>query len=176
MKNNQHQFDKWVVPTIIGISLAVPVLVFLLMIFPSNLLKIDADFPFFHALLNGSTALLLLTGYILIKSGKVFWHKRVMLSAFGLSTVFLVSYVLSKISNEPVPFGGEGAIRLVYFFILITHIILAACVIPLALLAIYRGLTGQIDMHKRIVKWTFPIWFYVAVTGVAVYIFMMPYY
>jgi putative membrane protein len=176
MKNNQHQFDKWVVPTIIGISLAVPVLVFLLIIFPSNILAIEADFPFFHALLNGSTAVLLFTGYVLIKSGKVLWHKRVMLSAFGLSTVFLVSYVLSKISNEPVPFGGDGIIRSVYFFILITHIILAAFVVPLALLAIYRGLTGQIDLHKRIVKWTFPIWFYVAVTGVAVYILMKPYY
>ena len=176
MKNNQHQLDKWVVPAIMGISLAVPVLVFLLMIFPSNLLTIEADFPFFHALLNGSTAVLLFTGYVLIKSGKVFWHKRVMLSAFALSTIFLVSYVLSKISNEPVPFGGEGVIRSVYYFILISHIILAAFVVPLALLAIYRGLTGQVDLHKRIVKWTFPIWFYVAITGVAVYILMKPYY
>lgn len=176
MNNNQHQLDKWVVPTIMAISLAVPVLVFLLMIFPSNLLKIEADFPFFHALLNGSTAVLLFTGYVLIKSGKVFWHKRVMLSAFALSTIFLVSYVLSKISNDPVPFGGEGILRSVYFFILITHIILASFVIPLALLAIYRGLTGQIELHKRIVRWTFPIWFYVAVTGVAVYILMKPYY
>ena len=99
-----------------------------------------------------------------------------MLSAFVLSSIFLVSYVISKLSNPPVPFGGEGMMRNAYFFVLISHIILSIPVLPLALLAIYRGMTGEFDKHMKIVKWTFPIWMYVAVTGVLVYIFMIPYY
>ena len=99
-----------------------------------------------------------------------------MLSAFILSSVFLVSYVISKITNEPVPFGGEGIIRYVYFFILISHIFLSVFVLPLALFSIYRGMTGEIQKHKSIVKWTFPIWMYVSITGVLVYVFMSPYY
>jgi putative membrane protein len=99
-----------------------------------------------------------------------------MLSAFVLSSVFLVSYVTSKLTNAPVPFEGEGVIRYVYFFILISHIILSVFVLPLALFSIYRGMTGEIAKHKSIVKYTFPIWMYVAITGVLVYILMSPYY
>ena len=99
-----------------------------------------------------------------------------MLSAFSLSSIFLVSYVISKIANEPVPFGGEGMIRYVYFFILISHILLSIPVLPLALFSIYRAMTGEIEKHKSIVKWTFPIWMYVSVTGVLVYLLMSPYY
>jgi len=93
-----------------------------------------------------------------------------------LSSVFLISYVTSKLTNAPVPFGGEGMIRYVYFFILVTHIILSTAVLPLALFSIYRGMTGEITKHKAIVKYTFPIWMYVAITGVLVYILMSPYY
>ena len=99
-----------------------------------------------------------------------------MLTAFILSSIFLVSYVVSKLTNAPVPFGGEGVIRYIYFFILISHILLSVPVLPLALFSIYRGLTGENEKHKKIVKWTFPIWIYVAITGVMVYIFMTPYY
>ena len=99
-----------------------------------------------------------------------------MLSAFVLSSVFLLSYVTSKLTNAPVPFGGEGLIRYVYFFILISHIILSIAVLPLALFSIYRGITGEIEKHKSIVKYTFPVWMYVAITGVMVYILMSPYY
>jgi putative membrane protein len=98
------------------------------------------------------------------------------MTAFGLSALFLVSYVLARLSNPYVPFGGEGWIRPVYFFILITHIALSVPVLPLAMLSIYRALTHQVQAHKRLVKWTFPIWMYVAVTGVLVYLFMAPYY
>ena len=98
------------------------------------------------------------------------------LSAFILSAIFLVSYVISKLSNAPTSYGGEGWLRPTYFFILISHIILSIPVLPLALLAIYRGVTGEFQKHIKIVKWTFPIWMYVAITGVLVYIFMIPYY
>ena len=99
-----------------------------------------------------------------------------MITAFVFSSIFLVSYVISKLTNDPVPFKGEGLIRMFYFFILITHIFLSIPVLPLALFSIYRGLTGEIQKHKKIVRWTFPIWMYVAITGVMVYIFMIPYY
>ena len=84
--------------------------------------------------------------------------------------------LFQSLTNVPTPFGGEGSIRYIYLFVLISHIILSVPVLPLALFSIYRGLTGEISKHKKIVKWTFPIWMYVAVTGVMVYLFMIPYY
>ena len=94
----------------------------------------------------------------------------------GDTSIFLVSYVISKMTNEPILFGGEGMIRHVYFFILISHILLSIPVLPLALFSIYRAMTGEIEKHKAIVRWTFPIWMYVAITGVLVYLLMSPYY
>lgn len=173
--------DSIFIPIIISLSIIIPIVVALLMLFPDvfHIESENYDFsslPFFHAILNGSTAVLLLTGFILIKNKKTNAHKLSMMSAFVLSSVFLISYVTSKLTNDPVPFGGEGFIRIIYFFILITHIILSVAVLPLALFSIYRGITGELDKHKKIVKWTFPIWMYVAITGVMVYIFMTPYY
>ena len=173
--------DSFFVPLIISLSIIVPILVALLMIFPDvfHIESESIDFsslPFFHAILNGSTSVLLFTGFILIKNKKTNLHKISMLSAFVLSSVFLLSYVTSKLTNAPVPFGGEGLIRYIYFFILISHIILSVLVLPLALFSIYRGMTGEIEKHKSIVKYTFPIWMYVAITGVLVYVLMSPYY
>jgi putative membrane protein len=173
--------DSLFVPLIIALSVIVPIAVALLMLFPDvfHIESTTIDFsslPFFHAILNGSTAVLLFTGFILIKNKKANFHKAAMLSAFVLSAVFLVSYVISKLTNNPVPFGGEGMIRYVYFFILISHILLSVLVLPLAMFSIYRGITGEFEKHKSIVKYTFPIWMYVAITGVLVYVFMSPYY
>jgi putative membrane protein len=173
--------DSFFVPLIIALSIIIPIAVALLMLFPDvfHIESESIDFsslPFFHAILNGSTAVLLLTGFILIKNKKAKSHKVAMLSAFVLSSVFLLSYVTSKLTNSPVPFGGEGMIRYVYFFILISHIILSIPVLPLALFSIYRGMTGEIEKHKSIVKYTFPIWMYVAITGVLVFVLMSPYY
>ena len=173
--------DSFFVPLIITLSIIIPIVVALLMIFPDvfHIESESIDFsslPFFHAILNGSTSVLLFTGFILIKNKKTNLHKISMLSAFVLSSVFLLSYVTSKLTNAPVPFGGEGVIRYIYFFILISHIILSVLVLPLALFSIYRGMTGEIEKHKSIVKYTFPIWMYVAITGVLVYILMSPYY
>ena len=173
--------DSFFVPLIITLSIIIPIVVALLMIFPDvfHIESESIDFsslPFFHAILNGSTSVLLFTGFILIKNKKTNLHKISMLSAFVLSSVFLLSYVTSKLTNAPVPFGGEGLIRYIYFFILISHIILSVLVLPLALFSIYRGMTGEIEKHKSIVKYTFPIWMYVAITGVLVYVLMSPYY
>ena len=173
--------DSFFVPLIITLSIIIPIVVALLMIFP-NVFHIESEsidfssLPFFHAILNGSTSVLLFTGFILIKNKKTNLHKISMLSAFVLSSVFFLSYVTSKLTNAPVPFGGEGVIRHIYFFILISHIILSVLVLPLALFSIYRGMTGEIEKHKSVVKYTFPVWMYVAITGVLVYILMSPYY
>ena len=171
--------NRFTVNLIIALSVAVPLIVVLLMNLDTrtNILGFEVGtFPFFHAVINGLTAILLFVGYLLIKNKKMILHRNVMISAFVLSVVFLVSYVISKISHEPVSYGGEGFMRYLYFFILITHIVLSGIIIPLVLFTMYRGLTGQYQKHKKIARWTFPIWMYVAITGVLVYIFMYPYY
>ncbi len=171
--------DKIAVPVIITLSVLVPIIVVILMNLPerSNIFGVDVGtFPFFHAVINGLTALLLTLGYQQIKKQNKRLHRNIMITAFGLSVVFLVSYVLSKISIDPVPFQGEGFLRPLYFFILISHIVLSGIIIPLVLFTMYRGLTGEYEKHKKIARWTFPIWMYVAITGVLVYLFMYPYY
>lgn len=171
--------DKYIVPTIIGLSISVPLVVIILMFLPQRYDLVGAQvgtFPFFHAVLNLSTAVLLIIGYHFMKIKKYILHRNMMITAFILSAVFLVSYVVSKISIDPVPYGGEGMMRLVYYFILITHIVFSGIIVPLVLFTMYRGLTGEYEKHARIARWTFPIWLYVAVTGVLVYIFMAPYY
>ena len=176
-----NQKDKFYIPLIVILSIIIPMVVAALMFLPDSLRLSfgGADLrslPFFHAVLNGSTAILLFVGFVWIKNKKITLHRIAMISAFILSAIFLVSYVISKLSNSPTPFGGEGWLRPVYYFILISHILLSIPVLPLALLAIYRGLTGEFQKHIKIVKWTFPIWLYVAITGVLVYILMIPYY
>jgi putative membrane protein len=171
--------DKIVVPIIVALSIAVPVLVLILLNLPTryNLLGLElGTFPLFHAVLNAATAVLLLVGYAMMRSGNIKMHRNVMITAFGLSCVFLVSYVLSKLSHDPVHYEGDGVLKYIYFFILITHILLSAIIVPLVLFTMYRGLTKEYEKHRKIARWTFPIWMYVAVTGVLVYVFMQPYY
>lgn len=171
--------DRIMVPAIIALSIVVPLLVLVLMYLPQRYNFLEAQlgsFPFFHAVLNFATAILLLMGYFSMRIKEYIWHRNLMIAAFVLSSIFLVSYVISKISNDPVPFGGEGFIRPLYFFILISHIALSAIIVPLVLFTMYRGLTGENKKHARIARWTFPIWLYVAITGVLVYVFMAPYY
>ncbi|MCF4100166.1 DUF420 domain-containing protein [Gillisia sp. M10.2A] len=171
--------DRVAVPVIISLSIIIPIAVLILMYLPEryNIFGTQSGtFPLFHAILNGSTALFLMAGYFFMTIKEYKWHRNFMITAFLFSSVFLVSYVISKISNDPVPYGGEGVFRYVYFFILITHIMLSAIIVPLVLFTMYRGLTGQYDKHVKIARWTFPIWLYVAITGVLVYIFMWPYY
>lgn len=170
--------EKVAIPVIFGLSIAIPLVVLFLMYMPERFnLGIDAGvLPFFHAVLNGLTAILLITGFYLIKNNERELHKKVMITAFLLSSIFLVSYVLSKISNDPVPYGGEGIFRYIYFSILVSHIILSGIIIPLVLFTMYRGLKGDFQKHRKIAKWTYPVWLYVTISGVLVYIFMYPYY
>lgn len=173
--------DRLIIPLITGLSVVIPVAVALLMLYPEffsleNSFPQAKKLPAFHAFLNGTTAILLILGGIFIYKKKIQYHRAVMMGAFVLSALFLVSYVISKISNPPTPYGGEGLMRSLYFFILISHILLSIPVLPLAMLSIYRGSTMEIAKHKALVKYTYPIWLYVAITGVLVYVLMSPYY
>ncbi|HEX5107883.1 MAG TPA: DUF420 domain-containing protein [Vicinamibacterales bacterium] len=130
------------------------------------------DLPLLNASLNALATVFLLTGYAFIRRGRTEPHKRCMLAALATSTAFLVSYVIYHSQAGSKPFAGTGALRVVYFVILGTHIPLAAAIVPLALLTAFRGLRGQFDRHVRIAVWTFPLWLYVSVTGVIIYLML----
>jgi putative membrane protein len=172
---NERKSYLW----IIVISVLIPVVVALLLFMPTRL-NLGADFVYFLPHLNGvintATSIALLAGYFFIGKKNIALHRASMSTAFILGSIFLVSYVVYHASAESTIFGGEGIIRGVYYFLLITHIILAAVVVPFVLFAFYFALSGKIDKHKKIVKYTFPIWLYVSVTGVIVYLMISPYY
>lgn len=132
------------------------------------------DIPALNAFLNGIATLLLATGFILIKTGRKDAHRKCMISAFGVSAVFLVGYVAHKILVQGVhtPFGGDGIWKTVYYTMLITHIILAMVILPLIFVTFGHALKGRFEKHKAWARWTFPAWFYVSVTGVLVYFFL----
>ena len=130
------------------------------------------DLPALNATLNGISAILLTTGYVLIRRGRRDLHKRCMLAALTTSALFLTSYVIYHLNTGSRPFPGQGAIRAVYFVILITHVVLAATILPLALTTTARGLLAQYDRHVRIARWTLPLWLYVSVTGVVIYLML----
>ena len=130
------------------------------------------DLPVLNASLNGLAGVLLAAGYVCIRQRWVAAHRALMGSAFAASMLFLTSYLIYHFHRLTTPFEGEGAIRYVYFLILITHVTLAITVPPLALLTLYRALRGQLERHRRIARWTLPIWLYVSVTGVLVYLML----
>lgn len=172
----EQKFNKFIVI----VSVLIPVVVALLF---SVKLK-DFGFhveplsflPPIYAAINGITAVVLVAGVLAIKNGKRKLHKQLMTTAIALSVAFLVMYVAYHMTSDSTKFGGEGMIRNVYFFILISHILLSIAVIPLVLITYVRALANKFDKHKKIAKITFPIWLYVAVTGVVVYLMISPYY
>lgn len=125
--------------------------------------------PTLNAVLNATAALALLGGYVAIRRRRVGLHRACMVTAFGVSTLFLVSYLTYHYQAGFRPFAGTGWIRVLYFAILIPHTILAVAIVPLVLTTLYRGLTAQFSRHVRIARWTLPLWLYVSVTGVVVY-------
>ncbi len=132
--------------------------------------------PHFNGVINTLTALLLISGRYFIAQKNIRAHRQSMTAAFMLGSLFLVSYVLYHLTNESTPFGGEGAIRPVYYFLLISHIVLSVVVVWFVLKAVYFAYSNQIALHKKVVKWAFPIWLYVSITGVIVYLLISPYY
>lgn len=132
--------------------------------------------PHVNGVINSLTSVLLIFGLIFIRQRKIEAHRKTMLAAFTLGSVFLVSYVLYHLSNESTPFGGEGAIRPVYYFLLISHIVLSVVVVWFVLKAVYFATSGQYERHRKVVRWAYPIWLYVSTTGVIVYLLIKPYY
>jgi uncharacterized membrane protein YozB (DUF420 family) len=131
-----------------------------------------SDLPALNAMLNGLAAIFLTAGYVLIRRGRADLHKRCMLAALATSALFLTSYVIYHFNTGSRPFPGQGTIRIVYLAILITHVVLAAAILPMALITAARGLKGQYALHVRIARWTLPIWLYVSVTGVVIYLML----
>jgi uncharacterized membrane protein YozB (DUF420 family) len=128
--------------------------------------------PAVNATLNAISAVFLTMGWLFIRQRQVDRHRLCMLSAFGTSALFLTSYVVYHANVGSVPFTGQGAIRVVYFAILITHVVLAAAILPLALVTLSRALSRRFDRHRKIARWTLPIWLYVSVTGVVIYVML----
>ena len=157
------------------VSIAIPVVVAILFG-----VRVDYDLPVFlppiYATINAITALLLVLALVAIKEKKIQIHQRLMQSCIVLSLVFLVMYIAYHMTTDPTPFGGEGYMKTLYFFILISHIILSIALIPLVLISYVRAFQKEFPAHKKISKITFPIWLYVASTGVIVYLMIAPYY
>ena len=135
-----------------------------------------SDLPALNATLNGLSAVFLVSGYVFIRRGDRLMHKRCMIGALTLSALFLTSYVIYHLNMGSRPFQGQGPVRLIYFTILITHVILAASIVPLALVTATRGLRSQFNRHVRIARWTLPLWLYVSVTGVVIYLMLYQLY
>jgi putative membrane protein len=161
---------------IIALSVAIPAVVAILFGMP-KIKGYDTSFlPPIYASINGLTAILLVVAVRAIKSGNQTLHERLMKGCIFLSAGFLAMYVIYHLTSETTKFGGEGAIKLIYLFILFTHIFLSVVVIPFVLFTFARALYGNFALHRKLAKWTFPIWLYVAVTGVIVYLMISPYY
>ena len=135
-----------------------------------------SDLPLLNATLNALAGILLVSAYVMIRKGNVVRHRALMLAAFSTSVLFLVSYVIYHMNIGSRAFTGTGVIRVVYFVILVTHVVLAIAVVPMAIVTLRRGLRRDDLRHKAIARWTFPIWLYVSVTGVVVYgmLYMLP--
>jgi uncharacterized membrane protein YozB (DUF420 family) len=128
--------------------------------------------PAVNATLNGISGVLLIAGYLLMRARRIELHRRVMTAAFGTSSLFLICYLVYHANVGSVRFTRPGFVRTLYFTILITHVTLAAAVLPLAIITLSRGLNARYPQHRRIARWTFPIWLYVSVTGVLVYVLL----
>ncbi|MEY8849824.1 DUF420 domain-containing protein [Psychroserpens sp. XS_ASV72] len=166
------KYNKWIVI----LSVAIPVVVAILFGIKIPNVEPLTFLPPIYATINAVTAMVLLIALWAIKSKKVKLHENLMKFAIALSVAFLAMYVAYHMTSESTKFGGEGAIKYVYYFVLISHILLSITVIPFVLITYVRAITNNFELHKKIAKITFPIWLYVAITGVVVYLMISPYY
>jgi len=180
MENNLNavelKYRKW----IIVLSVAIPVVVAILFGVKLEDFGYDVEplsfLPPIYATINGITAVILVTAVWAIKNGKRKLHENLMKTAIGCSVAFLAMYVAYHMTADSTPYGGEGALRYVYFFILLTHILLSIIIIPFVLITYVRALAERFDKHRKLARITYPMWLYVAVTGVIVYLMISPYY
>ena len=171
MSTDTKKYNKWIVVLSIAIPLVVAILFGV---------KIDAELPVFlppiYASINAFTAVLLVVAVWAVKNKKIKLHEKLMKTAIACSILFLAMYVAYHMTSESTKFGGEGALKTVYFVILISHIVLSIAVIPFVLITFVRAITNNIELHKKIAKYTFPLWLYVTISGVLVYYMISPYY
>jgi putative membrane protein len=174
-----HKEDKGIIRWVTLIAVAVPIVVAILLFMPTKI-DLASDWvyflPHFNAVINSAASVALIFGLIFIKRQNITFHRASMTTAFVLGAIFLVSYVIYHAAAESTTFGGDGFIKSVYYFILITHIILAAVALFPILMAYYYGYTDQREKHKKVVKYAYPIWLYVTISGVIVYLMISPYY
>jgi putative membrane protein len=167
--------EKLYKKAVITISVAIPVVVALL--FGVKIEGYDFSYlPAVYASINALTAVLLLLARWYISKGNRQAHARLMKTSMLLSAAFLVMYVIYHMTSDSTPYGGEGFLRYAYYFILITHILLSLAVVPLVLFAFLYAITSKFELHKKVVRYAYPVWLYVAVTGVVVYVMISPYY
>lgn len=173
---DDRKYNKWIV----ALSIIIPLVVAGL--FGVNLRDLGFDvepltiLPPIYATINGLTAVILLIAFWAIKNKKVVLHENLMTTAVGCSSIFLIMYVAYHMTSNSTPFGGQGVVRYIYYFILITHILLSIVIIPFVLLTYVRAITNNFERHKKIARYTFPMWLYVTITGVIVYMMISPYY
>ncbi len=176
--NNQNEIldDKKYNKLIVVLSIIIPVAVAIL--FGVRIPNVEplSFLPPIYATINGLTAVILVVALIAIKKKNIVLHENLMTTALWCSVAFLVMYVAYHMTSDSTKFGGEGVIKYVYYFILLSHILLSIIVIPFVLITYVRAITNNFEKHKKIAKITFPLWLYVAVTGVIVYIMISPYY
>ncbi|MEO8933567.1 MAG: DUF420 domain-containing protein [Xanthomarina sp.] len=173
---NEKKYNKWIVI----LSIAIPLIVAAL--FGVNLRDLGFDvepltfLPPIYASINALTAFILILAFIAIKNKKIGLHENLMKTAIGCSVIFLTLYVAYHMTSDSTKFGGEGTIKYVYYFVLISHILLSIVIIPFVLITFVRALAGSFERHKKIARITFPLWLYVAISGVIVYLMISPYY
>lgn len=179
--NHNYMTDKIVFKLVAGITVFVCLVVFILSLkvipVPNPIPSFVYQLPKLNAIINGTCSLLLILSFYQIKQKRnIQLHKKLNLTAFGLSSLFLVSYITYHWMAPATSFPKENSLYYLYIAILLTHIVLAAAVLPLILLSFYRGLQNDVARHRKLVRWSFPIWLYVTVTGVIVYLMISPYY
>lgn len=171
-KANQLKYKN----LIILISVAIPVVVAILFRIRLEGVQSLSFLPPIYAAINGYTALVLIAALWAIKNRKILLHEQLMKTAIVLSSAFLIMYVAYHLTSDPTPFGGQGRIKTIYYFILISHIILSVAIIPLVLISFVRAISKQFTSHRKIARITFPIWLYITITGVIIYLMISPYY
>jgi len=169
---NKKKYNLWVWL----LSILIPVVVAILFSVRIPGVEPLTFLPPIYATINAITAIILVVSVVQIKKGNRVGHERLMKVAILLSCLFLILYMAYHMTSDPTPYGGEGVLRSIYYFLLISHIILSIGVVPLVLITFIRGLTGDFNRHKKIARITFPLWLYVAVSGVLVFLLISPYY
>jgi putative membrane protein len=178
-KMEQNRNGKNYTPVIVILSILINLIVATLFFMP----KVQADtgfdltvLPLLNAVLNSFTFVFLIAALTMIKKKNIKLHRRFILAAFTTTAIFLISYLTYHGLAESTHYGGDGMLKYIYFFILLTHILLAIVIVPLALITLVRGLNMQVEKHRKIARWAMPIWLYVSLTGVLVYLLISPYY